>query len=78
MFPCPNKFDIRRNPDRHLAFSYGVHQCLGQPLARAELQSVFSTLFKRFPNLRFAIPFEEIDFKTGHFVYGVNELPLAW
>ena len=77
-FQNPDKFDITRSPDYHVAFSYGVHQCLGQPLARAELQTVFSTLFKRFPGLRLAVPFEKIVFKPDHFVYGVEALPIAW
>ena len=77
-FACPNDFDIARAPDNHLAFSYGVHQCLGQPLARAELQSVFGTLFQRFPKLRLSVPFEQIEFKGDHFVYGVEALPLTW
>ncbi|MDX3898946.1 MAG: cytochrome P450 [Sphingobium sp.] len=77
-FECPNKFDITRNPDNHLAFSYGVHQCLGQPLARTELQSVFGTIFRRFPGLRLAVPFEEVEFKFDHFVYGIEALPVAW
>ena len=46
--------------------------------ARAELQTVFSTLFKRFPGLRLAVPFEKIVFKPDHFVYGVDALPIAW
>lgn len=77
-FECPDRFDITRAPDNHLAFSYGVHQCLGQPLARAELQTVFGTLFQRFPDLRLAVPFEELQFKGDHFVYGLETLPLAW
>jgi len=77
-FACPDRFDITRAPDNHLAFSYGVHQCLGQPLARAELQSVFGTLFQRFPTLGLAVPFEELEFKGDHFVYGLEALPLTW
>lgn len=77
-FDRPDEFDVARAPDNHLAFSYGVHQCLGQPLARAELQSVFGTLFQRFPGLRLAVPFDEIHFKGDHFVYGVETLPLTW
>lgn len=77
-FDRPDTFDIVRAPDNHLAFSYGVHQCLGQPLARAELQGVFGTLFQRFPGLRLAVPFEELQFKGDHFVYGLEALPLAW
>ncbi|MES1975620.1 MAG: cytochrome P450 [Pseudomonadota bacterium] len=78
VFECPNDFDITRAPDNHLAFSYGVHQCLGQPLARAELQTVFGTIFQRFPGLRLEVPFEEIVFKGDHFVYGLEALPLTW
>lgn len=78
VFSSPNEFDVARAPDNHVAFSYGVHQCLGQPLARAELQSVFGTLFQRFPALRLAVPFEQIEFKGDHFVYGVEALPLVW
>jgi cytochrome P450 len=77
-FACPDQFDITRAPDNHLAFSYGVHQCLGQPLARAELQSVFATLFQRFPTLDLAVPFEALEFKGDHFVYGLEALPLTW
>lgn len=77
-FECPDRFDITRAPDNHLAFSYGIHQCLGQPLARAELQSVFGTLFQRFPTLALAVPFEELEFKGDHFVYGLEALPLIW
>lgn len=77
-FECPDRFDITRQAGHHVAFSYGVHQCLGQALARAELQAVFGTLFQRMPGLRLAKPIEEIPFKTGGFVYGVEALPLAW
>lgn len=77
-FECPDRFDITRAPDNHLAFSYGIHQCLGQPLARAELQSVFGTLLQRFPTLALAVPFEELEFKGDHFVYGLEALPLTW
>lgn len=78
VFAAPDTFDIGRKADNHLAFSYGIHQCLGQPLARAELQIVFMTMFKRFPTLRLAVPVDELAFKTDHFVYGLETLPLAW
>ncbi|SOE93775.1 hypothetical protein SAMN05414139_06563 [Burkholderia sp. D7] len=77
-FDEPDKFDIRRPALHHVAFSYGVHQCLGQPLARAELQIVFSTLFQRLPTLRLAVPVEEIKFRYDAFVYGVDTLPVEW
>ena len=78
MFPDPDAFDIHRDALHHVAFSYGVHQCLGQPLARAELQIVFTTLFQRLPKLRLAVPAEEIKFRHDAFVYGVDALPVEW
>jgi len=78
LFPNPDQFDVTRNASRHVAFGYGIHQCLGQVLARAELQIVYSSVFNRFPKLRLAIPFEQLRFRHEMFVYGVHELPLAW
>ncbi|RYF60800.1 MAG: cytochrome P450 [Comamonadaceae bacterium] len=78
LFPEPDKFDVTRNASRHVAFGYGIHQCVGQVLARAELQIVYGTLFNRLPKLRLAVPFEELRFRHEMFVYGVHELPLAW
>lgn len=78
LFPDPDTFDIHRNASAHVAFGYGFHQCLGQVLARAELQIVYSTVFQRFPKLRLAVPFEQLRFRHEMFVYGVHELPLAW
>ncbi|WP_213771876.1 cytochrome P450 [Bradyrhizobium sp. dw_78] len=78
MFEDADRFDIRRNTSGHVAFGYGVHQCLGQPLARAELQTVFGTLFRRIPTLRLAVPFSELKFKDDMFVYGVESLPVSW
>ena len=79
LFPEPDSFNIHRTGAvHHLAFSYGVHQCLGQPLARAELQTVFTTLFQRLPSLKLAVPVEEIKFSEDAFVYGVKSLPVTW
>jgi cytochrome P450 len=61
-----------------VAFSFGIHQCLGQPLARTELSTVFSSIFKRLPNLRLAVPVEEIETKGDHFVLGLEKLPVVW
>ncbi|WP_338074273.1 cytochrome P450 [Vreelandella titanicae] len=77
-FENPDKFDITRKADHHVAFSFGIHQCLGQPLARVELQTVFSTLFERLPNLNFAVPQEKIEAKGDHFVLGLQKLPVTW
>src|SRR5690606_16210804 len=77
-FEQPDVFDITRKADHHVAFSFGIHQCLGQPLARTELSTVFSTIFKRLPNLRLAVPAEEIKTKGDHFVLGLEKLPVVW
>lgn len=77
-FPDPDRFDIRRKAIHHVAFSFGSHQCMGQALARAELQIVFSKLFQRFPNLKLAVPFEDLTFRYDAFVYGIDSLPVSW
>ena len=78
VFPDPDVLDLHRNPRKHVAFGFGVHQCLGQPLARMELQVVYSTLYRRIPTLRLATTLEEIPFKHDGSVYGVYELPVTW
>jgi cytochrome P450 len=78
LFPNPDKLDVQRDAARHVAFGFGIHQCLGQVLARAELRIVYGTLFHKLPNLRLAVPFEQLRFRHDMFVYGVHELPLAW
>lgn len=77
-FPDPDRLDIRRDARHHVAFGFGVHQCLGQPLARLELQIVYSTLYRRIPTLRLAADLEQIPFKHDGSVYGVYELPVTW
>lgn len=77
-FPDPDRLDVRRDARRHMAFGFGIHQCLGQPLARLELQVVYSTLFRRVPTLRRAVDLEKIPFKDDGVVYGVYELPVTW
>ncbi|MBT2508656.1 cytochrome P450 [Streptomyces sp. ISL-98] len=62
----------------HLAFGYGPHQCLGQSLARVELQEVYAGIARRIPTLRTAVPDEELRFKEDMAVYGVHELPVTW
>ncbi|MFJ9845612.1 cytochrome P450 [Kitasatospora sp. NPDC101155] len=77
-FPDGDELDLARDARRHLAFGFGVHQCLGQPLARLELQIALNTVLRRLPELRLAVPFEEISFRGEMLVYGVHELPIAW
>ncbi|SDH91383.1 Cytochrome P450 [Sinosporangium album] len=77
-FSDPDTLDIHRGARHHVAFGYGAHQCLGQPLARVELQVVFDTLFRRIPTLAPAVPLEELTFKPNAVFYGVRDLPVTW
>jgi cytochrome P450 len=77
-YPDPDKLDLARDAGQQLGFGYGRHQCVGQQLARAEMQIVFPTLLKRIPTMKLAIPFEEVPFKHDRLAYGVYELPVTW
>lgn len=77
-YPEPERLDFTRSAGQQLGFGYGRHQCVGQQLARAELQIVFHTLLRRIPTLKLAIPLEEVPFKHDRLAYGVYELPVTW
>ncbi|WP_416957303.1 cytochrome P450 [Streptomyces sp. Agncl-13] len=77
-FPDPEVLALERPASHHLAFGWGPHQCVGQQLARIELQVVFSTLFRRVPTLRLAAGLDELTFKEDSQAYGIYELPVAW
>ena len=77
-YPDAATFDIHRKARDHFAFGYGIHQCVGQPLARVELHVIFETLLRRIPTLRLATPVEDIRFKSGAPIHGVLELPVTW
>ncbi|MFC8195741.1 cytochrome P450 [Streptomyces sp. NPDC057298] len=77
-FPGADRVDVTRPARKHNAFGYGPHQCLGQSLARLELQVVYGTLFRRVPTLRLAVPVEELRFDHTGTTYGVDSLPVAW
>ncbi|MFD5905720.1 cytochrome P450 [Streptomyces microflavus] len=78
VFPRAETLDWDRPARHHLAFGFGVHQCLGQNLARAELDIAMRSLFERLPNLRLAVPAQEIPHKPGDTIQGLLELPVAW
>ena len=77
-FPDPDRLDIQRPARHHVAFLFGPHQCLGQNLARVELEVVYGTLYKRIPTLRLAAGLEQIPFKHDAIIYGVHKLPVTW
>jgi cytochrome P450 len=70
--------DIRRGAPGHLAFGHGVHHCLGAPLARMEMRVAFPALLQRFPTLTLAEDFDDVQFRSFHFIYGLKSLAVAW
>ncbi|WP_326767936.1 cytochrome P450 [Streptomyces sp. NBC_01591] len=78
-FADPHVLDLRRQDGGHLAFGHGIHQCLGQQLARVEMKVAFPALFNRFPTLRLAVPPEEVALRPEIAdIYGVKSLPVTW
>ncbi|WP_433928488.1 cytochrome P450 [Sorangium cellulosum] len=77
-FASPDDFDIHRSARHHLAFGYGIHRCLGQNLARAELEIGYRTLFERLPALRIVGDVEALPFKYDRRTFGLYRLPVAW
>ncbi|MEU1344519.1 cytochrome P450 [Streptomyces sp. NPDC005827] len=77
-FPDGHTLDVGRNARRHVAFGFGPHQCLGQPLARVELQIALGTLLRRLPKLRLDCSFDDIPLRQSTTVYGIGALPVAW
>nr|WP_202446805.1 cytochrome P450 [Streptomyces sp. SID5468] len=77
-FPEPDALDVRRGARHHVAFGFGVHQCLGQNLARAELEIALTTLFTRLPGLRTTVPAEELPVRAGDVIQGLDVLPVTW
>jgi pentalenolactone synthase len=78
VFPDPRRFDITRERNPHLSLSHGSHFCLGAPLARVELQYLFVRLFHRLPNLRLAVPLDEIPPVRDAVAGAVSSLPVTW
>ncbi|MET7335164.1 cytochrome P450, partial [Nonomuraea sp. NPDC005650] len=78
-FTDPHALDLRRREGGHLAFGHGIHQCLGQQLARVELRVALPALLERFPTLRLAVPADEVALRPETAdIYGVKSLPVTW
>jgi cytochrome P450 len=78
VFDHPDELDIDRDRRQHVAFGFGPHQCVGQNLARLELQVALGRLFARAPALRLAVPVAELSFKEDANIFGVHALPVTW
>ncbi|MER5891142.1 cytochrome P450 [Streptomyces sp. NPDC001941] len=77
-FDDPDVLDLGRSAGRHLAFGYGVHQCVGQQLARVEMRVAFGRLVSAFPDLHLAAAPEDIETAQLSSMYGVKRLPVGW
>jgi pentalenolactone synthase len=77
-FADPDEFNPARNPNAHLAFGHGAHFCVGNSLARTELRTVFSTLFRRFPTLRLGVDLNAVPAREGRALGGITALPVTW
>lgn len=78
VFDDPDAFDPDREPRAHLAFGHGAHRCLGEPLARLELETALRRIAERLPTLRLDAEAAELSFREKHFLYGLDALPIAW
>ncbi|MFE2042283.1 cytochrome P450 [Streptomyces sp. NPDC059477] len=73
-----DRLDLAREPVAHVAFGHGVHHCLGAALARTELRIAYKALWRRFPDLRLAVPLDEVRFYNRALAHGVHRLPVSW
>lgn len=78
VFERPHEFDPSRSAQQHVAFGYGLHQCLGQNLVRVEMEIAYRSLFERVPTLELAQPVEELPFKYDGVLFGLHALPVRW
>ncbi|GGS52107.1 cytochrome P450 [Planobispora rosea] len=74
----PDRLDVTRPKTAHVALGYGPHQCLGQNLARLELEIALQALLRRFPGLRAAVPLEEVPVRENAAIHGLHSLPVTW
>ena len=77
-FERPDVLDINLRRRGHVAFGHGIHNCLGQVLARVELAVAYGTILRRLPSLHLAIPFGDVDFRHDMGTFGVHRLPVTW
>jgi cytochrome P450 len=78
VFRHPAHFDVARQENPHLAFSHGLHFCLGASVARMELQLLFGQIFGRFPTLRLDVPLEQLRARAERSAGRVTEVPVSW
>jgi pentalenolactone synthase len=78
VFPDPDRVDVTRPASAHLTFGHGARYCIGAPLARVELHTVFTQLVTRFPAMRLAVGLDELRMRRDRLAGGLVELPVQW
>jgi cytochrome P450 PksS len=77
-FPDPDRFDVGRSPNRHIAFGGGIHFCLGAMLARIEAAIAFSTLLRRLPRIELAVSPRDIAWSEWPLIRGPATVPVVF
>jgi cytochrome P450 family 142 subfamily A polypeptide 1 len=78
MFENADQFDIRRDPNNHVAFGFGTHFCLGNQLARLELRLMTDRVLERLPDLRLAADDDVLPLRPANFVSGLESMPMVF
>jgi nocardicin N-oxygenase len=78
VFADPARLDVERADIPHVTFGFGAHHCIGAQLARMELQIAVASLLRRFPDLRLAVPANDVQWRQGSLIRGVEALPVEW
>jgi cytochrome P450 len=77
-FTCPETIDFTRSATGHLTFGHGMHRCLGAPISRLMLNVIVPELFRRLPDLRLAVPAEELRWLPDRLLTGYASIPVTW
>ncbi|NUR38910.1 MAG: cytochrome P450 [Streptomyces sp.] len=78
VFPFPETIDFTRSPNPHVSFGFGPHYCPGGMLARLESELLVDALLDRLPDLRLAVPADQVPFRKGALIRGPEALPVTW